>query len=507
MKDFDDQLEVTKKHEMVPEQETEATNEQAGGEAVSEEEAVQQEAADEVGFAGSIVQEDSFSNKNRKRNAGFKHGFVTGVAAALCGVGLFCGGWLIGQKQSAVQNAKAKQSGASILTDAATQKKLQELQQLIGQYYLNEIDSEYLSDYLYKGIAAGLDDPYAAYYSSEELTSFLDSSKGEYFGIGAVLSENRQTGELCVVQVYEDTPAEKGGLKSGDLILSLEDEAASALGLSEFVARIKATEEAFHLMVYRPDTGEELELELKCDTVSVSHVEYEMLEDQIGYIRITEFTENAVTQFQDAVESLNQQHMEKLIVDLRSNPGGLLSSVCEILDEILPKGRIVYTEDRDGKETEILADDEQSVMCEIAVLVDGYSASASEIFAGAVQDYELGPVIGTRTYGKGVVQKTYPLSDGAAFKMTVEKYYTAKGQDIEGNGIMPDIVVEAETVAEESESAEAAEQQAEAAESANAAEQQAETAESANAAEQQAETAEQDEVDRVLERALEELRK
>lgn len=373
------------------------------------------------------------------RNTGFRNGLITGVIASLCGVSLFCGGWIITQKK---QVDAEMQTGAAVLTDTDTQKKLTEIQKLIDQYYLNDLDSELLRDYLYKGIAAGLDDPYADYYSREELTSVLDSSRGEYYGIGAVISENRHTGELCIVQVYEGSPAEKGGLRSGDLILALEGESAEGLGLSELVKRIKSAEGEFHITVHRPETEEELELTLTCDEVIVSHVEYEMLEDQIGYIRITEFTESAVTQFSEAAEVLNQKEMQKLIVDLRSNPGGLLDAVCDILDEVLPQGMIVYMENRDGERTEFLADDKRSVTCEIAVLVDGYSASASEIFAGAIQDYGLGPVIGTQTYGKGVVQKTYSLSDGSAFKMTVEKYYTAKGQDIEGNGITPDLVVE-----------------------------------------------------------------
>lgn len=387
------------------------------------------------------AKEEKKEDRKEAKKRGFWKGFVTGAAASVCGMLLFCGSWLIAQQRS-LNEEETEEIGAAVLTEPATLRKLSQVQELIEDYYLNEVDEELLSDYLFKGVAVGLDDPYAAYYSSEELTSVLDSSRGEYFGIGAVISENQQTGELCIVQVYEDSPAEKGGLMPGDIVMMFGDESASALGLSDLVMKIKAAEEEFHLTVYRPDTEEELELTLECGEIVVSHVEYEMLEDQIGYIQITEFTESAVTQFCDAVDDLNEQNMQKLIVDLRSNPGGLLTSVCDILEEILPEGRIVYTEDRDGNGEEICADDKRSVTCETAVLVDEYSASASEIFAGAIQDYGLGPVIGTKTYGKGVVQKTYPFSDGSAFKMTVEKYYTAKGQDIEGNGITPDIIIE-----------------------------------------------------------------
>ncbi|MCD8364205.1 MAG: S41 family peptidase, partial [Clostridiales bacterium] len=195
--------------------------------------------------------------------------------------------------------------------------------------------------------------------------------------------------------------------------------------------------------VYRPETEEELELTITCGAVIPTYVTYEMMENHVGYLKLTEFTSSAVEQFQEAVEDLNSQGMEALIVDLRDNPGGLLTSVCDILDEILPADSLmVYTEDKTRNRNPYPADAESSVPCEIAVLVNNGTASASEIFAGAIQDYGLGPVIGTQTYGKGVVQKTYSLSDGSAFKLTVENYYTPNGQEIDGNGITPDIVVE-----------------------------------------------------------------
>ena len=378
-----------------------------------------------------------------RRRLGFLNGFIVGVAASFLCLLIFGGGWLLGQR--AQQQKKVEQeekSGASVLTDGDTLRKLDEVQSLIEQNYLDEVDSEELSTFLFKGVAAGLDDDYADYYSKQELESVLDSTRGEYFGIGAVLSENTRTGEICVIQVYEGSPAEKAGLQEGDAIMSVNDEAAMGLGLSGLVTTIKGMEYAFRLTVYRAESEEELELELKCDNVEIVHVSYEMLEGNTGYLKISEFTTSAVEQFRNAVADLNSQGMQNLIVDLRNNPGGLLTSVCDILDEVLPEGLIVYTEDKYGEREEFMSDGNRSVTCPLAVLVNGYSASASEIFAGAVQDYGLGPVIGTQTYGKGVVQKTYPLSDGSAFKVTVEKYFTAGGQDIDGNGITPDTVIE-----------------------------------------------------------------
>ncbi|MCC8044948.1 MAG: PDZ domain-containing protein [Clostridiales bacterium] len=332
--------------------------------------------------------------------------------------------------------------GAEVLTQSSTISKLSEVQELIEAYYLNEVDGEYLESYLFKGIAAGLDDAYANYYTAEELSSVMDSTNGEYYGIGATIGTDTETGEFYVGEVYEGGPAEEGGLQPDDLVRAVDGEAASEMTLNELVTLIKS-KETFTMIVYRPSEETELELTITCADVIPTYVTYEMLEDGIAYLKLTEFTASAVEQFRDAVADLNSQGMENLIVDLRDNPGGLLSAVCDILDEILPEDALmVYTEDKNGNREEYTADDEQSVTCQVAVLVNGGSASASEIFAGAIQDYGIGPVIGTQTYGKGVVQKTYSLSDGSAFKMTVENYYTPNGQEIDGNGITPDIIVD-----------------------------------------------------------------
>ncbi|MCD7812528.1 MAG: S41 family peptidase [Lachnospiraceae bacterium] len=338
--------------------------------------------------------------------------------------------------------------GAEVLTSSSTLSKLAEVQELIEAYYLDEVDGEYLEAYLFKGIAAGLEDDYANYYTAEELSSVVDSTKGEYYGIGASIGTDADTGEFYVGEVYEDSPAEEGGLLVNDVVLAVDGEAVDALTLTELVSLIKS-KDTFVLSVYRPETEEELELTITCGEVIPTYVTYEMLEDQVGYLILTEFTASAVDQFQEAIEELNSQGMEALIVDLRDNPGGLLTSVCDILDELLPADSLmVYTEDKNGKRVEYTAEGDPSVTCEIAVLVNNGSASASEIFAGAIQDYGLGPIIGTQTYGKGVVQKTYSLSDGSAFKLTVENYYTPNGQEIDGSGITPDIIVEEDSQGE-----------------------------------------------------------
>lgn len=379
---------------------------------------------------------------DRTRGSSFGTGFLAGVLAVLFCMGIFLCGWSTAQHISGSRDAEAENKGAEILTDYHTLSKLDEVQNLIEEHFLREIDSEELASYLFKGVAAGLKDVYASYYSEEELQSVLDSSRGEYYGIGTTLEEDVETQEIRVNEVYANSPADMAGLQPGDVLLAVDDVVVSDQGLTEIVTLIKSKEDAFTLRVFRPESGEELELELECGDVELSFVEFEMKDGHTGFLRLTEFTEKAVEQFKEALKELDRQGMEKLLIDLRDNPGGRLDSVCEMLDAILPEGLIVYMEDRDGNREEKRSDGKQMVNCEIAVLVNGGSASASEIFAGAVQDYGLGPVIGTQTYGKGVVQDTYILSDGSAFKMTTEKYFTPKGQDIDGNGITPDIVIE-----------------------------------------------------------------
>ena len=376
--------------------------------------------------------------------SGFGKGFAAGVLATLFTGAMFFAGWNAGQHIDERQSTPEAEteSGAEVLTDSATLHKLDEVQSLIEEYYLKDADADLLSTYLFKGIAAGLDDVYASYYSKEELESVLDSSRGSYTGIGAALAQDGKTGTITVNEVYENTPASEAGLQADDVLLTVDDTELEDIQLSDLVSLIKSKDGEFSITVYRPEEDREIVLQIMLGDVEIQKVSYEMKENRIGYIKIEEFTETAVEQFREAAEDLLDQDMQALIVDLRDNPGGLLTSVCDILDEVLPEKLLVYTEDKNGDREEYYSDQSRTVDCEIAVLVNGGSASASEIFAGAMQDYEMGPIIGTKTYGKGVVQRTFPLSDGSAFKMTVETYYTPNGQDIDGNGITPNIVVE-----------------------------------------------------------------
>ena len=320
-------------------------------------------------------------------------------------------------------------------------KKAGEIEELINAYYLDEIDEQKVEDTMYTGMVAGLEDPYSVYYSKEELESMEESISGAYSGIGATLTQDPDTGDLSVVSCFDGTPAQEAGLQPGDVITGWNGNSVEGMELSELVSKIKTDpEEQLTLEIERD--GEILEVELTRREVQIPTVEYEMLDDQIGYIRLVEFDEVTADQFQEALEDLENQNMKKLIIDVRNNPGGVLQVVCDMLDQLLPEGLIVYTEDKNGNRKEYTSDEEHQFTKPLAILANENSASASEIFAGAIQDYGIGTIVGTTTFGKGIVQRTFYLSDGTGVKLTVAKYYTPKGHDIHKKGITPDVETE-----------------------------------------------------------------
>ena len=317
-------------------------------------------------------------------------------------------------------------------------KKTGEIEELINAYYLDEIDGQKVED---TGMVAGLEDLYSVYYSKEELESMEESISGAYSGIGATLTQDPDTGELSVVSCFDGTPAQEAGLQPGDVITGWNGKSVEGIELSELVSKIKTDpEEQLTLEIERD--GETLEVELTRREVQIPTVEYEMLDNQIGYIRLVEFDEVTADQFKEALEDLENQNMEKLIIDVRNNPGGVLQVVCDMLDQLLPEGMIVYTEDKNGNRKEYTSDEEHQFTKPLAVLANENSASASEIFAGAIQDYGIGTIVGTTTFGKVIVQRTFYLSDGTGVKLTVAKYYTPKGHDIHKKGITPDVEIE-----------------------------------------------------------------
>lgn len=322
-------------------------------------------------------------------------------------------------------------------------KKIELLDSLIDRYYIGDVDEDEMTEGTYKGYIEGLGDPYSVYYDKKETDEMTEELSGKFGGIGALMSQDKDTGTITFLQVYDDSPADKAGIRDGDTLYKVEGEEVTGQDLSDVVSRVKGEKGTkVSLTVLRSDTGETEDLTVTRDTVQVQTVSYEMKENGIGYIQITEFDSVTCDQFKEALADLEKQGMEKLIVDLRNNPGGNLETVCDILDLILPKGLIVYTKDKSGKKEEYKSDEKHQLDMPLAVLINGQSASASEIFAGAVQDYGIGQIVGTQSYGKGVVQSIFDLQDGTSVKLTVAEYFTPKGRNINGKGITPDIEVE-----------------------------------------------------------------
>ncbi|MDE6312457.1 MAG: S41 family peptidase [Lachnospiraceae bacterium] len=320
-------------------------------------------------------------------------------------------------------------------------EKAEAVQKVIDKYYLEEEQIKDVQEGVYKGMLDALGDPYSVYYTKEEYDSFQESYEGKYCGIGASLIENAETGIITIVKAFEGSPAKEAGLQTDDIVYKVDGEEVTGIDLTEVVSRVKGLEgTAVTLTILR--NGEEQDLEILRKTISVPTVEYEMLENNMGYIIISEFDEITLQQWNEAYEALKNQGMTSLIVDLRNNPGGGLSVVANILDTVLPEGMIVYHEDKYGNRDNYTSDEEHKIDIPLAVLVNGNSASASEIFAGAVKDYGVGTLIGTTTFGKGIVQQMISLGDGSAMKVTISKYYTPKGVCIHGTGIEPDITLE-----------------------------------------------------------------
>jgi len=334
-------------------------------------------------------------------------------------------------------------SGAAIDWSKVSEKE-EAIYNTIDDYYLNEIDNDKIQNGIYKGMVDSLGDPYTVYYNSEEYKQFTSSSSGTYSGIGVAVSQNVTTGAITIVKTFKKGSGEKEGMKPGDVIYKVEGKRIEGLELSKVVSMIKGEEGTFVKVTVLRD-GKEIEFNLERKKLEVDTVNYRM-EDRsgkkIGYISVSEFDEVTASQFKSAISELSKEGMEGLVIDLRDNPGGLLDVTCEMLDRMIKKGLLVYTVDKNGKRVDEDATDSDSFDKPVAILVNGNSASASEVFSGAMKDYKAATLVGTKTFGKGIVQSIVPFGDGTAMKVTVSKYYTPNGVNIHGTGIEPDVVVE-----------------------------------------------------------------
>lgn len=332
------------------------------------------------------------------------------------------------------------------LLNDETLGKIEALEDVIDTYYYKtDVDKEEEAVGMYKGLMDSLGDPYSVYYTEEELNDLMTDTAGIYYGIGAYVSLDEDMNLPRISGVMPGTPAERAELMTDDIIYEVDKESTQGLKLDEVVSLIKGPEgTTVHLTLLRGSKMEEIEVDVERSAVEVPTVNTKLLgeKENIGYLQITEFDDITPDQFTEGMAELRESNIEGLIIDLRSNPGGSLQAVCDIARQILPKGIIVYTVDRNGEREDYTCDGAHEIDIPVVVLVNQYSASASEILSGAIKDYKLGKLVGMTTFGKGIVQRVFDLKDGTAVKLTVSNYYTPNGNNIHGIGIEPDVEVE-----------------------------------------------------------------
>ena len=375
----------------------------------------------------------------------FFGGMIVGLAATLLVVGIVYLG--IGIQNSVAQNGSSSckiELDDSSAINSNTISKLQALEQTIDTYYfLDEVSNEEMQDGIFKGMLESLGDPYSEYYTPEELAEMMEQSEGIYFGIGAYISLDTEKNLPKISGVMEGSPAEEADLRANDLIYEVGGVSTYGLTLTETVSMIKGEEGTeVTLTIIREGESDYLEVTLTRRRVEAPTVEYSMLEGRIGYIQVTEFDSVTVNQFSEALYTVKNSAARGIILDLRGNPGGNLDAVVDMCNMILPEGMIVYTEDKYGNREEYTCDGENELQLPLVVLVDMNSASAAEIMAGAIKDYGIGTLVGTTTFGKGIVQQIMSFRDGSAVKLTISAYYTPNGNNIHGIGIEPDVLCE-----------------------------------------------------------------
>ncbi len=352
------------------------------------------------------------------------------------------------------ENASATEAPFDI-DSKDTKKKTNEIEGLIEDYFYFDEEPSKQEEKYYDGILDGLDDPYSVYYTKEEYDKLMEDDSGEYCGIGATVSKKVDTGLTYVVKPIKNSPAEAAGVLPGDVFISVDDtEITTDMELEQVVKMIRGTKgTTAKIRFYRESIKDYVTIEIKRDTVQNYTVDYSMLDDKIGYIKIDQFIDNTPKQFYEAVDSLTKDGAKSIIFDLRDNPGGLVSAVTAMADYIIDddakakgaekKGLLLSTQDKNGNDVTkpVYCSDGHKVDLPMVVLVNGNSASAAEIFTGVLRDYGVATVVGENTYGKGIMQSVFPLKDGSAVKLTIAKYFIPSGEDIHKKGIAPDVEV------------------------------------------------------------------
>lgn len=380
--------------------------------------------------------------KNKKS---FFKGALSGALAVLLIMSIVsCGVNLPGTSKTTKKSSSGSDSSEELLDDS-TKAKLELLEQLVDESYSGDIDMDDLQEGLYRGYIDGLGDKYSVYYDEDETKALMQSTSGEFGGIGALFSQDKDTKVITFLKVYEGSGAEEAGFKVDDILYKVDGKDISGEDLSEVVSKIRGDEgTTVELTVLRGDDGEEYTATVTRKIVQTDTVYHEMKEDKIGHIQVTEFDDVTTDQYKEALEDLENQGMKGLVVDLRNNPGGNVDTVTDMLDLMLPEGTTLSIKDKQGKESVYESDDEHQFTKPLVVLVNENSASASEIFSGAIQTFGTGEVVGTTTYGKGVVQQIFDLKDGTSVKLTIAEYLIAGQFGINGKGVTPDVEVQYE---------------------------------------------------------------
>lgn len=319
------------------------------------------------------------------------------------------------------------------------QEKLNLIQTYLDAYYLGELDPEKVEESLAAGLLNGTGDKYAQYYNKKEFQNLMEETSGVYGGIGVGIITNDDE-QIEVYKIYENSPAEEAGIRIGDIIIEADGERDFA-DMDALVALVRGEQGTFVDIVILRD-GEEILMRVERRAINIETVEYEMLDNNIGYIALSEFDTVSVNQFNEAYAALESEGMTSLIMDLRGNPGGDYDTVIALADRVLPEGKITTVVNNQGKEKVERSDDEHQIRIPMVLLVNKTSASASELFSAAVKDYGIATIIGETTYGKGIVQSIYQLPDGSGMKFTTEEYLSPNGNKINGLGVTPDIAVE-----------------------------------------------------------------
>ena len=375
----------------------------------------------------------------------FNSGVITGVVSTLLVVGLIFGITVYKNKDYINIITGKTNTSNSIEADKETIfSKIKYLMSIIDEKSIYTPKESDVVEGIYKGIFESLDDDYAAYYTKEEYKEFLETATGEYEGIGAYVSQNGK-GYTYIVAPIKGSPADKVGLKSGDVIYKINGKVVTDKTTDQIVAMLKGKENTeVTIEVARDGQSDYIPFTIKRKKIETITVDSKVVDDDIGYIQVTSFDDVTVKQFSDALSKLSKKKLKGLIIDLRDNPGGNLEVVVNMLDMFLPKGEmIVYTKDKNDKVTsEYKAKNDCAIKLPMCVLTNGNSASASEIFASNVKDHKLGKLVGTTTFGKGIVQSVIRLEDGSAIKYTTSKYYTPNGTNIHKKGIKPDVEIE-----------------------------------------------------------------